>query len=162
MTSKVSDLIGYLETDIVARVSGVTFATGKRFLPANARSTPSIVWVPLSNSFGPPRTVGARPRQFYTNFATIAAHCWAADFAGAELLLEAVAAAAHRVAHGSVAIGDADWSMPDFLTRGESVTLGVTFATAVTDDAHQTVIVLSETPTTPIVSGDGILERGEV
>ncbi len=68
--------------------AGVTPYFGAENLSQND-APPRIVWVPTAGRFGPAQQRGSGqldPRALHTDHATVEAHCWGTDSAGAEAL----------------------------------------------------------------------------
>jgi hypothetical protein len=105
---------------VEAKFSGIQISTGNNSV-ARASQPPRIVWVPVSDTYGPPdgsANVDGR-KAIRTRFALVEAHCWGNSLAQAETLLSNVIAALYsQVAGPNLRLGQSKWIETEELHYG--------------------------------------------
>ena len=116
-----ADIITNLNATLVARgIDEDRLFTGAEHLRKHG-APPRIVWTPgRRETIGPAAKGGWNPRPLRTRNAALDAHCWGADLASTEQLLNDVVAAVHAVAHGAYQTPGVEW----FGVDGDVVKVG--------------------------------------
>lgn len=145
----ISDIVAAVMADLnTGRAPPLKTLIGERHL-AGADTYPRLVWVPTTDSFGPPENGGYNPRPLATNLAGFAVHCWDADHDAARALMHAVMAALHRKASAySYKPVAAMWLTAGELQQaGDTVVLDITLKLPVVDRTTATTMLNTITGT---------------
>jgi len=159
-----ADIAAEVMPRVVAAYTSLVWEVSTRALPRND-SPPRVTWVPTSDTFGPPRKVGANGtvRHLFTCNASVRIHIWGESVSQVEALREAILASLHLSAAGSMSIGSGMWDAEQGQTNlGESYVFTVTFQVPQREAAASTVRLTAATPdNTTTTAGDGSLDHGE-
>lgn len=147
---------------------GITYAVGRRAVKENA-TPPRVVWVPTNGVIAPALEVGGarvvggqagtRDRQVRTREQHFEVHCWGADVAQTENLVDAVVAAAWDLERGHQAAGSFVWETQtqdgaDYAVLGEKVTLEMVAKVPVRTAASQLTQIAAQDHTGNFVADD--------
>lgn len=101
-------------------------------------SPPRVIWIPMNETFGPPRGFGGDfitdPSPLWTRLSSVDVHIWGKDQDATEVLLNLLIAAVHRLAHGCYEVTRGNWMNVDgaSLTLGQVYILSIMFRIPVT------------------------------
>lgn len=143
--------------DVSARLDpAVTVHVGAEWI-RQEEAPPRVVWVPKSESYGPPTPQGGdgitNPAPLWTRRSVVECHLWANDFDAAEALLQAVVRSLHlSLTHHSYQVTSGEWIPSD----GTTVNLGVVYVLTLEimipiTRAPDTTTVVTMMPITPQV-----------
>ncbi len=138
-----ADTIGAIITQAnVGRTPALALLIGEKHKAENG-VPPRIVWVPVSESFGPAKKIGGNPRAVRTRLATVECEVWGADLATTEQMINDIIFAAHTaLGHGWYEVQSGRWK-----TEGELRALG--YECALTWTFEIPVVGTAATATTP-------------
>ena len=96
---------------------------GEKYI-AQHDTPPRLVWLPTSDSFGPPVQVGANPKSYATRVAGVDCAVWGEDLAKTETMINDLIVALHRecVSRGNYELRGAEW-----VTAGELTNNGIVY-----------------------------------
>lgn len=155
-------------TDIIAAVGeqlddSIDVKVGKKNLNANG-APPRIIWVPTQDRFAPTQRVGGNAKAILTRKAGVEVHCWGADFAATEdLINQALVAiyaavvklpAALIMPQGFRILDDAGWLANAWTNNGEVYVFHAEFHLPVTTAPAPTAKVTA-LPITPELETPG-------
>jgi hypothetical protein len=124
---------------------------GERHIHAHGKP-PRLVWVPTTDSFEPPVKVTDNPRALRTRVCGVECHAWGANLRAAELIVNDVCVAVHRVAkrrtdpvcYGYYELRGLEWvTAGEFLNEGVVGVLRLEFRLDVADALSPTALVTS-------------------
>jgi hypothetical protein len=152
-----SDIISAVLSELnSSRTPKLDQLIGEKHIQAHGRP-PRLVWVPTSDSFEPPIKASDNPRALRTRVCGVDCHVWGADLGVAELLVNDVCVAVHRVAkrrvspvcYGNYELRGLDWiTAGEFLHEGIVGVLHLEFRLDVADALSTTALVTAAPITT--------------
>ena len=96
---------------------------GEKYIAQNDRP-PRLVWIPTTDSFGPPVQVGANPKSYATRVAGVDCAVWGEDLAKTEDMANDLIVAIHQQckSRGNYEVRGAEW-----VTAGELTNNGIVY-----------------------------------
>lgn len=119
--------------EIMAEVEGLTPAlAGKWALStrelAKLSDTPRVIWVPVSDAFGPARRSDPDVRSLATAQSSVRVVVWADTVGDVETIREQLISATHHATAGSYALAGGEWGeRQGATTKGELYVLALAF-----------------------------------
>ena len=118
-----------------ARPHRVPSFVGEKYI-AQHDTPPRLVWIPTTDSFGPPVKVGANPRSYATRVAGVDCAVWGEDLGKTEEMGNDLIVALHRVcvSRGNYELRGAEWvTAGEFLNNGIVYLLRLAFEIPIVD-----------------------------
>ena len=125
MASAFQTIIDEITARLVAagKISADKVKVGGKYLFAHS-APPRIVWLPISESSGPPVKGGRIPRSLWTRNIAVEVHAWGEDTDAASQLLNDLVVAAHEVLVDTYEFTGAEWpSLNDEHSRHGAVVI---------------------------------------
>jgi hypothetical protein len=96
---------------------------GEKYIAQND-TPPRLVWIPTTDSFGPPVQVGANPKSYATRVAGVDCAVWGEDLAKTEEMANDLIVAIHQQckSRGNYEVRGAEW-----VTAGELTNNGIVY-----------------------------------
>ena len=116
-----------IETVVAAfndgRTPPVQSFIGEKYIAQND-TPPRLVWIPTTDTFGPPVKVGANPKAYATRVAGVDCAVWGEDLGKTEQMVNDLIVALHRecLSRGNYELRGAEW-----ITAGELTNNGIVY-----------------------------------
>ena len=106
-----------------ARPHRIPSFIGEKYVAQND-TPPRLVWIPSTDSFGPPVQVGANPKSYATRVAGVDCAVWGEDLGRTEEMVNDLIVALHRecMSRGNYELRGAEW-----ITAGELTNNGIVY-----------------------------------